>query len=225
MIEILVTHHAMLYQGLKMTLLVSCSAIVLGLPLGLALSLGLTSRYRVLRWPCGIYRSFWRGTPILLQLLLIFYLAPELGLSLEPVTAAVLALALNTAAFQGEIFRSGLAHVPPGQVEAARMLGMRRWVIDWRIRLPQAIRVSLPPLTNEVITILKNSSLVSVIAVTELMRVSDQIVSRTFKPLETYLAAALLYLCVNLVLASIGAWLERRQRIGVVSRSGRHADA
>jgi polar amino acid transport system permease protein len=217
MFEILLNHYPVLLNGLTTTLVVSLSAIALGLVLGVLLAFGLTSRYRLVRWPCGLYRSFWRGTPILLQLLLVFYLLPEIGIEVAPITAAILTLTLNTTAFQAEIFRSGISHIPMGQIEAARMAGISAWQTRRHIIMPQVFRLTLPPLTNEIITILKNSSLISVIAVTELMRVSEQIVSRTFQPLETYLAAAMLYLAVNLVLARISAYLERRMNGGLAT--------
>ena len=217
MLEILFNHYPVLLEGLATTLVVSLSAIALGLVLGVLLAFGLTSRYGLVRWPCGLYRSFWRGTPILLQLLLVYYLLPEVGIEIAPITAAILTLTLNTAAFQSEIFRSGISHIPAGQIEAARMAGISAWQTRRRIIMPQVFRLTLPPLTNEIITILKNSSLISVIAVTELMRVSEQIASRTFQPLETYLAAALLYLAVNLVLARFSAHLERRMSGGLAT--------
>lgn len=217
MLEILLNHYPVLIKGLTTTLVVSLSAIVLGLLFGVLLAFGLTSRSRWVRWPCGLYRSFWRGTPILLQLLLVYYLLPEVGIEVAPITAAILTLTLNTTAFQSEIFRSGIAHIPAGQIEAARMAGISAWQTRRRIVMPQVLRLTLPPLTNEIITILKNSSLISVIAVTELMRVSEQIASRTFQPLETYLAAAVLYLAVNLLLARISARLERRMAGGLAT--------
>ncbi len=217
MFEILLNHYPVLLKGLTTTLVVSLSAIALGLVLGVLLAFGLTSRYRLVRWPCGLYRSFWRGTPILLQLLLVYYLLPEIGIEIAPITAAILTLTLNTAAFQSEIFRSGISHIPAGQIEAARMAGISAWQTRRRIIMPQVFRLTLPPLTNEIITILKNSSLISVIAVTELMRVSEQIASRTFQPLETYLAAALLYLAVNLVLARLSAYLEHSMTGGLAA--------
>lgn len=217
MFEILLTHYPVMLRGLSVTLQVSLWSIAIGMVLGLILTLGLTSSSRWVRWPCGVYRSFWRGTPILLQLLLVFYLLPEIGFEVAPITAAIMALTLNTAAFQAEIFRSGLNHIPRGQVESARMLGMGMWSIRRRVLMPQVFRTVLPPLTNEVITIVKNSTLVSVIAVTELLRVSDQIVSRTFMPLETYLAAAVLFLAVNLALARLSALLERRLSLGAAT--------
>ncbi|AFP31177.1 amino acid ABC transporter permease [Marinobacter sp. BSs20148] len=217
MFEILLNHYPVLFKGLATTLVVSLSAIALGLVLGVLLAFGLTSRYRLVHWPCGLYRSFWRGTPILLQLLLVYYLLPEIGIEIASISAAILTLTLNTAAFQAEIFRSGISHIPTGQIEAARMAGISAWHIRRRIIMPQVFRLTLLPLTNEVITIVKNSSLISVIAVTELMRVSEQIASRTFQPLETYLAAAVLYLAVNLVLARLSAYLERRMVGGLAT--------
>ncbi len=217
MFDILLNYYPVMLRGLIVTLQVSLWSIAVGMVLGLILTLGLTSPYRWLRWPCGVYRSFWRGTPILLQLLLVYYLLPDIGIEVAPVTAAIMALSLNTAAFQAEIFRSGLNHIPAGQTEAARMLGMGMWSIRRRVLLPQVFRTVLPPLTNEVITIVKNSTLVSVIAVTELLRVSDQIVSRTFMPLETYLAAAVLFLLVNLVLSRLSALMEYRLSRGVAT--------
>ena len=217
MFEILISHHSAFAEGLTTTIVVSLSAIAFGLVLGVLLAFGLLSRHMPLAWICGIYRSFWRGTPILVQLLLVYYLLPEVGVEIASIYAAILTLTLNTAAFQAEIFRSGIGHIPAGQIEAARMAGISAWQIRKRIILPQVFRLTLPPLTNEIITILKNSSLVSVIAVTELMRVSEQIVSRTFKPLETYLAAALLYLVMNLFLARLSAYLERRTAGGLAT--------
>jgi polar amino acid transport system permease protein len=162
---------------------------------------------------CGFYRSFWRGTPILVQLLIVFYMLPQAGIDVAPLVAAIVALSLNTAAFQGEIYRAGLLAIPRGEIEAARMLGIGKWTIRRRILIPQMFRLVLPPLVNEAIIILKNSSLVSVIAVTELMRRSQQIASTTFKPLEVYLIAGAIYLALNLVLAHAGRRLEQRMAI------------
>ena len=145
-----------------------------------------------------------------MQLLIVFYMLPQAGLEVSPVVAAVIALALNTAAFQAEIYRAGLLAIPKGEIEAARMLGIGKWAIRRRILIPQMFRLVLPPLVNEAIIIVKNSSLVSVIAVTELMRRSQQIASTTFKPLEAYLLAGAIYLVINLVLAHAGARMERR---------------
>lgn len=213
MFEILVENHGVLLGGAVTTIVISGVSIAIGMVLGLALAFGLLSPRAPVSALCGIYRSFWRGTPILVQLLIVFYMLPQAGLEVSPVIAAVIALALNTAAFQAEIYRAGLMAIPKGEIEAARMLGIGQWAIRRRILIPQMFRLVLPPLVNETVIIVKNSSLVSVIAVTELMRRSQQIASTTFKPLETYLLAGAIYLAINLVLAHAGARMERRLSI------------
>jgi polar amino acid transport system permease protein len=210
MIEILAKNYGVLLGGAVTTVVVSGLAIAIGMALGLALAFGLLSQRAPLAALCGLYRSFWRGTPILVQLLIVFYMLPQAGLEVSPFVAAVIALSLNTAAFQAEIYRAGLLAIPRGEIEAARMLGIGKWAVRRRILIPQMFRLVLPPLINEAVIIVKNSSLVSVIAVTELMRRSQQIASTTFKPLETYLIAGAIYLAINLVLAHAGARMERR---------------
>lgn len=210
MIDILLANYGVLLGGAVTTVTLSALAIAVGMVLGLALAFGLLSERRWLRLACGFYRSFWRGTPILVQLLIVFYLLPRAGVTVSPFVAAVIALSLNTAAFQAEIYRAGLMEIPRGEIEAARMLGIGKWTIRRRILIPQMFRLVLPPLINETIIIIKNSSLVSVIAVTELMRRSQQIAATTFKPLEVYLIAGALYLAINLVLAEAGRRVETR---------------
>lgn len=201
-----------LLWGTAMTLLVSGTAIVLGMPLGLGLCFGLVSRNRAVRRVSLVYQSAWRGTPILVQLLMIFYLLPVVGVNVPPILAAIIALTMNTTAFQAEIFRGGLLAIPPGQLEAARMVGIRRWAARIHILIPQIFRLVIPSLINETISILKNSSLVSVIAVTELMRVSQQIVAATYRPFEIYVTAGIIYIVVNSVLSAAGMAVERRLR-------------
>jgi len=184
--------------------------------LGLVLATASRQTNGAVRRGARIYVSFWRGTPILLQLLLIFYLLPAVGINLPPIGAAVVALAFNTAAFQSEIYRAGLAAIPLGEIEAAQMLGLTRRHILTRIEAPQAIRIMLPALVGETLALVRNSSLVSVIAVTDLTRRAQQIASSTFQPLESYAIALFMYVGIALVLSAIGMWLERRlQRSGV----------
>ena len=206
-------HYGAFLAGARMTVAVSAVAITAGMVLGLWLGFGLISPNRLIRRASIAYRSVWRGTPILVQLLIVFYLLPTVGLDVPPVGAAMIALTLNTAAFQAEIFRGGLLSIPSGQVEAARMLGIGVPAIRVRILIPQMMRLVLPALVNETISILKNSSLISVIAVTELMRASQQVVSVTNRPLEAYAIAAGIYLAMSLVLARAGARLERRHAV------------
>jgi len=193
--------------GAGMTLVVSGAAIVLGMAGGLLLSIGALTGHPVMRRLIAAYISFFRGTPLLVQLLISFYFLPALlGINVPPLVSAVGTLALNTSAFQAEIYRGGFLALPHGQFEAARMLGIGVWQARRRILIPQVMRLVLPPLTNEATSILKSSSLVSVVAVTELMRVSEQAVSITFRATEFYVTAALIYL----VLTSLLAWIGKR---------------
>lgn len=200
----------MMLWGAGVTILVSGVAIVLGMPLGLALCFGLTSSRPWLRSISRVYQSVWRGTPILVELLIIYYLLPLIGVNVAPILAAIVALTLNTVAFQGDIFRGGLLALPTGQIEAARMVGIRKWPARRHILVPQMFRLVTPSLVNETISILKNSSLVSVVAVTELMRVSQQIVATTYRPFEIYITAAIIYIIINLLLSLVGRTAERR---------------
>ena len=198
-----------LLDGLTTTMTISLTALFFGAPLALLLA----ACARGTRWtrvPAALYLSFWRGTPILVQLLITFYILPFLGLELEPIVAATLALALNTAAFQSEIYRAGLQAVPKGEIEAARMLGLSPSAIFINIEVPQAVRAMLPALVGEMQALVKNSSLVSVIAVTDLTRRAQQVASSTFRPLEAYASALLLYVAVGILIAALGLMLERR---------------
>lgn len=198
-----------LLDGLLITVTVSLSALILGAPLALLLAAAGRGGH-LLKRAAGLYLSFWRGTPILVQLLIVFYLLPFLGLDLEPVVAATLALALNTAAFQSEIYRAGLQAVPKGEREAAEMLGLSASQTFLRIEAPQAFRTMLPALVGEMQALVKNSSLVSVIAVTDLTRRAQQVAASTFRPLEAYASALVLYVAIGAVLAGLGILIERR---------------
>jgi polar amino acid transport system permease protein len=208
--DLIAQNGAVLLDGLAMTLAISGAALLVGCPLGVFLARATLSGRPIAVATSRLYRSFWRGTPILVQLLIVFYLPAALGLTLVPTIAAIIGLSLNTAAFQSEIYRAGLVAVPAGQSEAARMLGLSRRAILLRIELPQAVRLMLPALVGEALTLIKNSSLVSVIAVTEITRRAQQIASATFRPLETYAIALIAYLAIAALLAGAGLLLERR---------------
>ena len=159
--------------------------------------------------------SGWLWGGAVVALLIVFYFLPFLGLELEPVVAATLALALNTAAFQSEIYRAGLQAIPKGEREAAKMLGFSASQTFLRIEAPQAFRIMLPALVGEMQALVKNSSLVSVIAVTDMARRAQQVAASTFRPLEAYASALVLYVAVGAVLAGIGLLIERRLAKGV----------
>ncbi|AOE83212.1 amino acid ABC transporter permease [Pseudomonas sp. TCU-HL1] len=199
-----------LLDGALTTLWLCAAGMVLGFVLGVFLHLLGHGRSRGGAAFVRVYVSFFRGTPILAQLLLLFYLPSALNLDVPPLAAAALALALNTAAYQSQILRSGFAAIPKGQLEAAAIFGIGKWNTLIHIQLPQVLRLTSPALISELIDVIKVSAVVSVISITDLMRVSQQLVSQTYRPLEVYLVAALFYLALTSLLSLLGRMLERR---------------
>ncbi|WP_316897587.1 amino acid ABC transporter permease [Pseudodesulfovibrio indicus] len=200
----------LLIQGAGVTLAVALASITAGLAVGMAVCLGRLSGNRVLSGLMKVYISALRGIPILVMLMIVFYMLPLVGLEVPPVLAAILGLSLNSAAFQAEIFRGGFNSLPKGQLEAARALGMAETRILTRIVIPQVLLRVLPSLVNELIVLLKNTSLASTITVIELLRTSQQLVSSTYRPTEIYSAAALLYILMCFGLSALGSTVRNR---------------
>jgi polar amino acid transport system permease protein len=205
----------LLVQACGWTIVISSVSILLGLALGTVVSAAMLSSHRVPSLAGRIFVSFFRGAPLLVQLLLIYNLLPMLGLNVPSMVAAIVGLSLCTAAYQAENLRGGFSSVPQGLLEAADMLGMTPLQQFWRIRAPIALRLTLPALTNEAIMILKASSLVSVVGVVELTRMAQDLSASTFKPLPLFAAAALLYLVINTVVSMGAERLEKSFRWGV----------
>jgi polar amino acid transport system permease protein len=199
-----------LAQAAGVTIAVSFAGIAIGFGIGAAVCVARLSRRAWLRRIGGAYVSVFRGVPLLVQLLFIYYFLAKFGLDVPAIVAAVGGLALSSAAYQAEILRGALNAVPRGQSEAAVALGFTNSEIWRRVLLPQALRISVPPLINEFILLLKASSLVSVVGIAELTRVSMNIASMTYRPLEAYVGGGLFYLAINLTLAGFGALAERR---------------
>ena len=197
----------------RQTLLVSVLGIALGLVIGVAVCAMRLSGSGVLRWIGALWVSLLRGVPLLVQLLLMFYLLPVIGIDVPPLVAAVVAVGICASAYLSEIWRGAIAALPRGQAEAAQAIGMAPVAIWRRIILPQAVVMSLPALVNELILLVKASSLVSVVGIMELTRASQAQAATTFRPLEVYLAAACVYLAINLCLAAAGRWLEVRSAV------------
>ena len=204
----------LLVQASGFTVLISAVSIAIGLALAMVVSAGMLSRRRSLAVPARLFVSFFRGVPLLVQLLLIYNLLPAFGLNVPGVVAAVIGLSLCTAAYQAESLRGGFTGVPPGLLEAADMVGLGPAQQFWRIRAPIAFRLTLPALVSEAIMILKASSLVSVVGVVELTRMAQDLASSTYRPLPMFATAGFLYLVINLGIAGLGAMLERRTRWG-----------
>ncbi len=199
-----------LTQAAGVTIAVSFAGIAIGFVIGALACVARVSRRPWLRRLGGAYVSIFRGVPLLVQLLFIYYFLAEFGLDVPAIVAAVGGLALSSAAYQAEILRGALNAVPRGQTEAAVALGFTNSEIWRRVLLPQALRISIPPLINEFILLLKASSLVSVVGIAELTRVSMNIASMTYRPLEAYVGGGLFYLAINLTLSGFGALAERR---------------
>ncbi|MEM8759434.1 MAG: amino acid ABC transporter permease [Pseudomonadota bacterium] len=200
----------LLFEGALVTLEVSALSAVLGLVLGMLFGLMLLSDSRILRGLVSAYVDFIRGTPLLIQIFLVFFALPVIGIRLDEFWAGVLALSLNAAAFVAEVVRGGVGAIEKGQAEAARSIGMRRGQILFWILLPQAYRQMVPPLTNEMISLVKNSSLLSVISVYELTRAGQSIISIHFVPFEIYTLLALYYYVLIKLLSWLSRWIERR---------------
>jgi polar amino acid transport system permease protein len=208
--EVILHSFGYLTHAAGVTIAVSFAGIVIGFAIGAAVCAARVSRRLWLKRLGGTYVSVFRGVPLLVQLLFIYYFLAEYGLDVPAIAAAVGALALSSAAYQAEILRGALNAVPRGQGEAATALGFSGLDIGRRILLPQALRISVPPLINEFILLIKASSLVSVVGIAELTRVSMNIASETYRPLEAYVGGGLFYLAINLCLAGLGALAERR---------------
>jgi His/Glu/Gln/Arg/opine family amino acid ABC transporter permease subunit len=213
----------LLLRGAVLTIELTVLSLVLGTVLGLVIALMRVSGWAPAVWVAAVYVEFVRGTPLLLQIFVVYFVFPALHISLSPFVAGLAALTLNSAAYVAEIFRAGIESIDTGQREAARALGMTGAQAMRYVILPQTVRRVLPPLTNEAVALLKDSSLVSVVSLSELMRVGKEVATNAGSPTTIYLAVALLYLAMTLPLT----WMSRRleARLGVSSRRPRPAPA
>lgn len=202
-----------LFWAARYTLLISLLGIGLGLVIGTLVCVAAFSRMVWLRRLAAVWVSFLRGVPLLVQLLLAYYLLPVIGIDVPALVAAVVTVGICASAYISEIWRGAITALPKGQAEAAAAIGMGPRDIWTRVILPQAVAMSLPSLINELILLVKVSSLVSVVGIMELTRASQGQAANTFRPLEAYLAAACIYLVINLCLAGLGRYLERRMTV------------
>lgn len=177
---------------------------------GLAAALAQRSALAPVRGSANFYIWFIRGTPALIQIFIIYFGMPQLGIRLSPYTAGVLALGINSGAYVAEIIRSGLQAIPKGQTESSLALGFSSRQTMQSIILPQVFRIILPAVTNEAISTLKNTSLLSTITVVELTLYAQTLISATFRPFDFYIAVAVIYLVLTTVLTQLASWLERR---------------
>ncbi len=199
-------------RGVWLTARLALLSLGLGLPIGLLLALMRVQSSRLIAAPAAVYVEVMRGTPLLVQILFIYFVLPYFGVYLPAFTSGVIALTLNSAAYISEIFRAGILSIDAGQMEAARSLGMTYSQAMQKIILPQTFRRVVPPLTNEAIALLKDSSLVSVIGLTEPARTGQELASRYAAPLTIWPVVAVFYLLLTFPLTRVAEYLERRWR-------------
>lgn len=201
----------LLAVGALVTIEITAMSVAIGVLIGLFVGIAELSRYWYLRVPAKIYVDFVRGTPLLVQIFIIYFALPIiLGVRVEPFAAAVAACSINSGAYVAEIFRAGIQSIDKGQMEAGRSLGMT-WTQTMRhIIIPQAFRRTIPQLGNEFIAMLKDSSLVSVIGFEELTRKGQLIIASTYGSLEIWTAVAVIYLIMTLSITRFVAYLEKR---------------
>lgn len=189
----------LMLDGTQITLEIFFVTLLLSLPLGMIAALGRLSSLKIISRIVEFYIWIMRGTPLMLQLLFVYFALPMIGIRLPDIAAALLAFTLNYAAYFAEIFRAGIQAVPKGQYEAAKTLGMSYPQTMRRIILPQVIRIVLPPVSNETINLVKDTSLVYILAMNDLLRVARTIVQREFD-MTPFLIAAVFYLAMTFVL-------------------------
>ena len=199
-----------LLQGLSVTVLLTAIVILLSLALAIPIALFRLSPNAILRIITGFYVEVIRGTPLLLQLVYIYYVLPGLGINLDPFAAAVVGLTLNYTAYMSEVYRGGILAVPKNQWEAAATVGMTTTTAFLRIILPQVFRIVTPTLGNYLISLFKDTALASVVTVQELTFTGQIISARSYQYFTIYTVTGLLYLAVGYPSALFVRWLERR---------------
>ncbi|PWH19688.1 MAG: amino acid ABC transporter permease [Anaerolineae bacterium] len=202
-----------LLSGMGMTLLLTAEGVLAGFILGLAATLARTYGGKFWRNLAIAYIELFRGTPLLVQVFLLYYGLPGLGITLSREWSAFLALGLNSGAYQAEYLRGSILAIGEGQMLAARAIGMSKWKAVFYIILPQALRLAIPAWANEPVSLLKATSVVFLIAVPELMTRAKLIASRTYDPISSYLAVAVLYLVLVYLVDAAMKWLEQRTRL------------
>jgi len=203
-----------LLLGARLTVELATIAVAIGLVIGSFVGIGRVSANRIIRLVTGVYVDFIRGTPLLVQLFLVYFGLPSiLGRPIPPFVAAITAMGINSGAYVAEIVRAGIQSVDRGQTEAGRSIGLTYSQTMRYIIFPQAFRRIIPPLGNEFIAMLKDSSLVSVIALEELLRKGQVVITRAFRPFEVYMVVALIYLVMTLAISRLVAWSEKRLKV------------
>lgn len=212
--ELIVRSFPLLLMGAGVTIQITALSVGFGLLIGMFVGIARLAKFAPVRLASTVYVDFIRGTPLLVQIFIIYFALPiVLGMRIDPFIAAITACSINSGAYVAEIFRAGIQSIDKGQMEAGRSLGMS-WAQTMRyIILPQAFKRIIPPLGNEFIAMLKDSSLVSVIGFEELTRRGQLIIARTYGSFEIWLTVAFIYLIMTLTISRLVDYLERRYKI------------
>lgn len=210
LIELLREAAPVMLTGAGYTLLFAVAAMLGGLVLGFPIAVMRIAPWAPLRWPAALYVSIMRGTPLLVQLFVIYYGLPSVGIEFTPVTAGILALSLNAGAYLSESLRGAIHSIGVGQWRASFSLGLTYGQALRYVVLPQALRVAVPSMSNTLISLIKDTSLVSVITMTELMLATKEVIATTFQPLPLYIAAAAIYWVLSLIFEQVQRYTEQR---------------
>ncbi|RPU38678.1 amino acid ABC transporter permease [Pseudomonas aeruginosa] len=210
LVELLGMAWPFLLQGAMYTVLFAAVSMVLGLILGFSVAVVRVTKVPVVSQIAAVYVSDFRGTPLLVQIFVLYYGLPSVGIEFTPVTAGILALTLNVAAYLSESMRGAILGIDKGQWEAGLSVGLTWGQTLWNIITPQALRLAVPSLSNSLISLIKDTSLISVITVTELMLATKEVIAETFQPLPLYLAAAGIYWLLSALFERVQKALENR---------------
>lgn len=210
-VEILVSSFTkILIPGIKVTIPLTLASFAFSFVLGMLLAVVQAANIKGIKQFARFYIWVFRGTPLLVQLFIIFFGIPRLGIILDAFPAAVIAFGMNLGAYNAEVFRSAIQAIPQGQTEAAQMIGLNYPQTMLRVVLPQAFPIAFPSLFNNLISLLKDTSLASSITVVELFTTAQQIAARTYEPFALYCEAAVIYLIFSTVLTWLQTWLEKK---------------
>lgn len=213
-VDLIISSMPLLLTGAVVTVEITILSIALGIFIGLFVGIARISSLKPVRLLATVYVDFFRGTPLLVQIFIIYFAIPVFtGQRIDPFFAAISACGINSGAYVAEIFRAGIESIDKGQMEAGRSLGMTWTQTMGYIIVPQAFRRVIPPLGNEFIALLKDSSLVSVIGFEELTRRGQLIIARTYGALEIWISVAIIYLVMTLTISRLVSYLEKRWRI------------
>lgn len=221
--DLVVRYYRFFLEGVSNTLIISVFTVLFGTILGVLMAMARMSKFKPLKWLATAYIEFFRGTPLMVQLMFIFYGLPMIGVTFPKISfipdfdrfaAGVVAMSLNSCAYVAEIIRSGIQAVDVGQMEAARSLGFHQREAMTLVILPQAVRNILPALGNEFVTIIKESSIVSVISIADLMFRAKGIIAKTYSSLECLAVVAIIYFLLTFLGGRLIALMERRMSYG-----------